>query len=227
MASLPGPGSAAPPALAQRQAPLAVSRPLWQLLQQAYASPPRAYHHLGHIEEVIGWFDWAHRRAPWRAPREVYVALLFHDAIYVPGAKDNEARSAELAAEAIAGRSAAGPLVELADVDAARVAELIGWTAQHGRLTADEVDEEAARFLDCDLAILAAAPARYQRYCDEIAAEYAALPPAAYQAGRRAFVAGLLARPRRFLSELFHRELDERARDNLTEELARLEALVR
>ncbi|HRC58450.1 MAG TPA: hypothetical protein PKU97_21160, partial [Kofleriaceae bacterium] len=150
------------------------------------------------------------------------VALLFHDAIYVPGAKDNEARSAELACAAIAGRSAAGPLAELEGVDDARVAALIGWTAQHGRLTADEVDEEAARLLDCDLAILAASPERYLRYRDEIACEYAALPAQAYLAGRRAFVASLLARPRRFLSELFHRKLDALAVANLRAELAHL-----
>lgn len=202
---------------------MAPSSALVHLLAEAYAEPPRSYHHLGHVDEVLEWFDWAALRVPWQRPREVFVATLFHDAVYTPGAKDNEARSAALAHAVLAGTAACGALVELAGVDAARVAELIALTAQHGRLGPGDVDDEAARMLDCDLAILAAEPARYHRYTQEIAAEYSALPPAGYHAGRRAFVAGLLARPQIFLSAPFHRELDERARANLRAELAALD----
>lgn len=206
-------------AFAQRRAPLAPSPALVHLLAEAYAEPPRGYHHLGHVDEVLAWYDWAAAQEAWRQPREVFVATLFHDAVYVPGAKDNEARSAALAQDVLAGRAACGALAELEALDAARVAELIALTARHGQLVPGEVDDEAARFLDCDLAILAAEPARYRRYTDEIAAEYAALPAELYRAGRRAFVSSLAARPRLFLSELFHRALDARARENLTREL--------
>lgn len=206
-------------AFARRPAPLAPSPALVHLLAEAYAEPPRGYHHLGHVDEVLAWFDWAGERVAWRQPKEVFVATLFHDAVYVPGAKDNEARSAALAQEVLAGRAACGALAELAGIDGARVAELIALTARHGQLAPGDVDDEAARFLDCDLAILAAEPARYRRYTDQIAAEYSALPAAAYRAGRRAFVAGLAARPRLFLSDLFHHALDARARENLAAEL--------
>lgn len=205
---------------AQRRTPLSPSPALVHLLAEAYAEPPRGYHHLGHVDEVLGWYDWAGAQVAWRQPREVFVATLFHDAVYVPGARDNEARSAALAVEVLAGRAACGALEELRGIDAARVAELIALTARHGQLAADEVDDEAARFLDCDLAILAAEPARYRRYTQEIAGEYRALPAEAYRQGRRAFVTSLAARPRLFLSELFHRALDARARENLAAELA-------
>lgn len=203
-------------ALAARRAPFALSPALVGELAARYAEPPRAYHHLGHVVEVLGWFDWAAARAPWQRPAEVVAAVLFHDAVYVPGAKDNEARSAELARQALAAHR------ELAGLDAERVAALIEATARHGKLSPGDVDDEAARFLDCDLAIVAAPPARYQRYCAEIAEEYAALPAEAYRAGRAAFVRGLLARPRLFLSELFHAALDEPARANLGAEAAAL-----
>jgi predicted metal-dependent HD superfamily phosphohydrolase len=184
-----------------------LSAELVRALQQAYGTPPRAYHHLGHIEEVLQWFDWVESQAPWRAPREVCTAVLFHDAMYVPGAGDNEVRSAAMAGSAIA------QYLELEGIDADRVAQLILWTSRHGHLGADDVDPEAARFLDCDLAILAADPARYRRYRDR------ALPREVYHAGRRRFVTSLLARPRIFLSDLFYAEREGVARRNLQAEV--------
>lgn len=203
--------------------PLPLSTALVAEVAAAYAEPPRAYHHLGHVVEVLGWFDWAAARQAWSRPREVAAAILLHDAVYVAGARDNEARSAALARQLIEGRAQAAH-AELSGLDAARVVELIELTARHGKLAVGDVDDEAARFLDCDLAILAAPRPRYLRYCAEIAQEYRAVPAAAYRAGRAAFVRGLLARPRVFLSELFHRELAAAARDNLDAEARELVA---
>jgi predicted metal-dependent HD superfamily phosphohydrolase len=205
--------------LLARQQPLALSPALGAELATAYATPPRAYHHLGHVVEVMAWFDWVGQPAhgqSWGQPREVATAILFHDAIYVAGARDNEARSAARARQAVATHA------ELAGVQAERVAQLIELTARHGHLERDALDGEARLFLDCDLAILAAPPARYQRYCAEIAEEYRAVPAAAYRAGRRAFVAQLRARPRLFLSELFHDVMEDAARRNLAAEAASL-----
>jgi predicted metal-dependent HD superfamily phosphohydrolase len=202
----------------EREGQLELSMALIRRLAAAYAEPPRAYHHLGHVLEVLACFDWAGSRVAWRQPGEVTTAILFHDAVYVAGARDNEARSAELAGQAL------GEHAELAGLDRARVVELIELTARHGKLAPGDVDDEAARFLDCDLAIVAAPAARYRRYAAEIAEEYRAVPAEAYRAGRAAFVAGLLARPRIFLSELFHRELDGAARGNLQAELETLAA---
>ena len=205
--------------LLARPGPIQMSKVLGVRLAEAYREPPRAYHHLGHVVEVMGWFDWVAARQPrqrWRRGREVAAAMLFHDAIYVAGAKDNEARSAELARQAI------GEHGELADLDAARVAELIELTARHGKLSAEALagtDEEARRFLDCDMAILGASSARYRRYVEEIREEYEAIPIEAYRAGRRGFVQGLLATPRIYLSELFFEELEVRARENLRSEM--------
>jgi predicted metal-dependent HD superfamily phosphohydrolase len=210
--------------LLSRRWPFAISPALADELAQSYAVPPRAYHHLGHIGEVLGWFEWAQSRQPWQQPGEVCAAILFHDAVYVvggagsAGSHDNEPRSAEQARRAI------DRYQELRGLEAKRVVELIELTARHGELAPGDVDGEAARFLDCDLAILAAPPERYRRYCDEIAEEYRAIPAEAYRAGRRAFVARLLARPRLFLSEDFSLELEAAARDNLRSEAESLGA---
>lgn len=175
-------------------------------LATRYGEPHRAYHHAGHIAEVLRWFDWVAAEVGWDRPEDVRLAILFHDAIYDPLAKDNEARSADLARQYGASE---------------RVAELILLTARHGRLTPSEVDRDAAHFLDSDTAILGADAAEFDAYDAAIAREYAAVPPDEFRTGRRKFLEGMLARPRIFLSDLFHARLDAAARANLERALAR------
>ncbi len=97
--------------------------------------------------------------------------MLYHDAIYHAGRKDNEARSAQLALQAIA------QAPELAAVDAARVGQLILLTARHGELGPQDVDAEAALFLDCDMAILAAPEPVFAAYDRGVADEYKGVVP--------------------------------------------------
>lgn len=176
-------------------------------MARAHATPPRAYHSLAHVVEVAQRFA----EVRFERPNEAYAAVLFHDAIYEPGRKDNEARSAALARASLAGQP----------VDVERVAELILLTARHGQLGPGDVDADAALFLDCDLAILGSPPERFDAYDAAIAQEHAHLPPEAYAQGRRAFLERMLARERLFLSPHFHAALEARARDNLRRALER------
>ncbi|HEX2686264.1 MAG TPA: hypothetical protein VHN14_06580 [Kofleriaceae bacterium] len=178
-------------------------------LARRYAEPHRAYHTAAHIAEVLRWFDWTAERTGWQDPVDVYLAIVFHDAIYDPLASDNEARSTALARDAIA----ASP----------RTQALIQLTARHATISPTDVegDHDAAQFLDCDIAILAAPPDRFDEYDAAIAVEYRAVPADKFRAGRGAFLRALLTRPRIYLSELFHAELDRTARDNLIRVLAR------
>jgi len=182
----------------------------WDALQASYAAPPRAYHHFGHVRALLQHAQWVAAQAPWQQPREVYLAVLYHDAIYESGRKDNEARSAELAAEAIA------QWLPEQDIDVARVRELILLTARHGSLQPGDVDDEAALFLDCDMAILGAPEAVFDAYDRGVAEEYAGSVPAfLYRAGRRRFLRNLARQPRIYLSDLFHQHSDAPARANL------------
>ena len=182
-------------------------------LRAAYATPPRAYHSWAHVERVLDHV----REIAWEHPREVWLAALYHDAIYVAGAADNEARSAALARQAIA------RWLPEAGVDADRVAALIELTARHGRIDPAEVDAEAALLLDCDAAVLGAPEDEFDRYDAGVATEWsAAVGAEAYRRGRRAFLERLLAAPRIFLSEPFHERLDAAARVNLRRALTRL-----
>lgn len=179
-------------------------------LQASYASPPRAYHHFGHVRALLRHCQWVAEGPGWQHPREVYLAALYHDAILESGRKDNEARSAELAVQEIA------RWLPDVDVDVARVHELILLTARHGTLQPSDVDAEAALFLDCDMAILAAPADVFDAYDRGVAEEYAGTVPGfLYRAGRRRFLRGVLRQPRIFLSDAFHQRYDAAARENL------------
>lgn len=188
---------------ASRTCPLVLPPDIEHNLLARYGEPHRAYHTAGHIAELLGWFDWVAERTGWTDAADVYMAIVFHDAIYDPLAKDNEARSADLARELVA----ASPKTQ----------QLIQLTARHGALAPRDItaDADAAHFLDCDMAILGAAPDAFATYDAAIAIEYRAIEANAFRTGRGAFLRRLLGQPRIFLSDLFHAELDARARDNL------------
>ncbi len=178
----------------------------------------RAYHDLAHVAAVARAVDEAGQRAGEPTSLETFLAVLFHDAVYDPSRRDNEARSAELA-NALAGR-----WLRDCTLDCARVEHLILLTARHGRIASAEVDAAAARFLDADMAILGAPPEVFDCYDEAVAWEYAAaVPETAWQEGRRRFLQGLLDQPRIFLTDEAHARLDAAARENVRRALARVE----
>lgn len=160
------------------------------------------------MQEVLARYAEVAEGPGWRQPDEVRWAILYHDAIYEAGRRDNESRSAELALDHLQRWPAL--------VQGARIADLIRLTAAHGRLGPADVDADAALFLDCDMAILAAPPAAFDAYDRGIASEYRGKVPAfLFKLNRRRFLKGLLAKPRIYLSDFFHERLDAAARNNL------------
>ena len=145
---------------------LRVPSSLVDAVSAAYRGPGRAYHDVSHLEEVVARFHEVAAGPGWKKPVEVFLALLFHDAVYVPGASDNEARSARLADVAL--------VQHAVDADAEVLRSLILYTASHGRLEGVPLSSDAALFLDCDMAVLGADASRYDAYERAIAAEYAA-----------------------------------------------------
>ncbi|MCX5741299.1 MAG: hypothetical protein NT062_02235 [Proteobacteria bacterium] len=190
-----------------RCAPFPLPLDVARELAARYGEPHRAYHDATHIAAMLGWFDVVADNVGWQASGDVYLAIVFHDAIYDATAKDNEARSAQLARDLVA----AGD----------RVVGLIELTARHGSLTPADVaaDHDAALFLDCDLTILGADPATFDRYDAGVRIEYRHVPDDLFAAGRRAFLAKLAAQPRIYFSDFFHARLDAAARANLARKL--------
>jgi len=182
-------------------------------IEAAYAMPARAYHNLHHVGEVLRHYADVLQGPGWTHPDEVAFAVLYHDAIYVAGAKDNETRSAALARAHLA--------QWWPTLDGGRVTDLIEQNARHGTLSPGDVaDEETRLFLDCDMAILAAPEEVFAAYDRGVAEEYKGVVPGfLYRAGRRRFLQGLLRAPRIFLSDFFDQQLDAAARANLRRQL--------
>ena len=197
--------SLAPPAFAQ-QLPLS----FWSKLAKHYACPPRAYHNLSHVLSVAEWF--ATWQGAWQRPSEVFAALLFHDAVYDATEPDNEGKSAALAREALAHT----------DIDVSLVATLIQGTALSTIPPSREAGSDLALFVDCDRAVLGAAPAVYARYARGIAEEYARLPARDYQRGRRAFLERTIGAATQFLTPGMQERLGPQAAENLAWELTTL-----
>jgi predicted metal-dependent HD superfamily phosphohydrolase len=211
------PAPAASPAawrhLLQRAgADMALAAALLAQLQAHYAAPGRAYHHLGHVGHVLYVVAALAGHCP--QPVAVRLAAWFHDAIYVPGAGDNEARSAKLAEDWIARLQL--PL-SLCD----EVPRLIGLTTGHD---APASDANGAVLLDADLAVLGLPPALYDAYARAIRREYAHIGDGAYRAGRTQVLRRFLARDTLFRTAPMVARYETRARLNLAREIDALRA---
>lgn len=194
--------------------PLPVKLPtaMWAELEAAYQTPPRAYHNIQHVHEVTAHYQAVAESVGWQNPKEVYLAVLYHDAIYQAGRKDNEMRSAEMAVAAV--RSY---LMDDA-IDTEKLAALIELTAQHGHLQPEGMDLDTKHFLDCDMAILGSEPEQFLAYDKAIAAEYRGkLPGWMFQFLRRKFLKSLLDSPRIYLSDMFYASHEAKARKNIAD----------
>lgn len=194
-----------------RQAGATPAPGLFERLMAAWSEAQRHYHTLQHLGECLANFrTLAHLP---EHPLEVRLALWFHDAIYDLGRHDNEARSADWAQAEM--RAAGLPLAM-----AERVAALIMATCH------DAVPEgiDAQVVVDIDLAILGAAPARFDEYERQVRQEYGHLPDPVFQAGRAALLRQFLARPRLFSTADCRERLEAPARQNLARSLRDLAA---
>ncbi|MET0583206.1 MAG: hypothetical protein ABWZ08_14710 [Pseudoxanthomonas sp.] len=201
-------------------APLTLPTTMLSELETAYATPVRAYHNFGHVQEVLHRFAEVTVGPGWTQPSEVYLAVLYHDAVYEAGRKDNEARSAEMAMAQIA------RWLPERGIDTLRVAELIDLTARHGQFSPGDFGDDGfsldtRHFLDCDMAILGAEAGVFDAYDAGIAEEYRGHVPAfLFRLNRKRFLKGLLARERIYLSDWFHQRYDAPARANLRRAIA-------
>ena len=179
-------------------------------LRAAYCEPHRHYHDVCHLGRCLALLDATPEAVPGaRAPIEA--ALWFHDAVYRPGAPDNEFRSAEWAWRTL--KQAGVPLPVCR-----HIARLILATRNH---LADDAD--SALMVDIDLAILGAPPALYAEFERTVRREHPTVPEALFRAGRANVLNGFLQRPRIYQTRYYRLRLESRARSNLTQAIAALE----
>ncbi len=142
----------------------------------------------------------------------VVAAAFFHDVIYDPARSDNEAASARLAEIA---------LDELGWEPARRrrIEAMIDATVTHD---VDGADLDTQVLLAADLAVLAADPTGYSDYVRAVRREYAHVGDAEWRSGRTQVLHRLLGRGHLFAPGLGLDDWEQRARANITAELATL-----
>jgi predicted metal-dependent HD superfamily phosphohydrolase len=184
-------------------------RSVFAHLANAYTEPSRTYHNAGHIQDCLSQLDLSRELA--QRPDEVETAIWFHDAVYQPGALDNEDRSARLAEISLV--ACAVPLES-----ARRVGDLI-LTTRH--LTVPQ-DPDAQLLCDIDLSILGREPGTFEGFERRIRQEYAHVPDPLYRRERAAVLARFLRRSVLYQTEFFRVRYEQQARINLSHVLARL-----
>lgn len=191
-----------------------LSAPLLQEIRDLHSGPDRGYHGWSHPLALLALH--AEVETMLHDAEAVRCAILLHDAIYEPRRKDNESRSAALAAEMLAG--------VVPEPTLGRTLRLIEATAHHAipaGLPADEV-ADMAMFLDMDLSILGAAPEVFDAYEAGVRHEYREVPEAAFRAGRAAILEGFLARDFLYFSDWGRASFERAARTNLKASIAKL-----
>ena len=181
----------------------------YEKLITSWKEPQRHYHTLEHLRECLAQLDVVHTLAD--RPADIELALWFHDAVYEPGDENNELKSAYLAERAMA-------LAGCGKDEAGTIRRMILATRHHGR---PESHDESL-LIDIDLSILGAPAARFDRYEDDIRAEYHSVPWPLYVTARRRVLRGFHDRPRIYNTDHFHEQLDMQARANLSRSLKRL-----
>lgn len=192
-----------------------VDRSVIERAYAAYQSPTRHYHSWDHVVACTEQL----RTIPCERPRLVFLALLFHDAVYIAGRGDNEAQSARLAREVL------GTNPSLTTAELASIEQLILATKDHhARMGAAGVDEGA--LVDIDLSILGAPRDEYMRYARQIRDEWvpSIASDAQFRVGRVAFLRRMLAAPHVYLTANGQRRWEDAARANMTWELDALRA---
>lgn len=182
---------------------------VFRIARRSYDTPWRFYHAWSHIAACLAEFT----KHKFDNPRAVLLALLYHDAVYVPSDKHNEVRSAELAERMLRYRS------RVPESEKRSISRMILLTANHhsaAHLTPDE-----AMLIDIDLGVLGQMWPVYQEYMNGVRREYcpAVTTDFQYRVGRRAFLERMLRQKRIFLTDEMAGRLEVRARFNINKEI--------
>jgi predicted metal-dependent HD superfamily phosphohydrolase len=181
-------------------------------LARRWGEPQRRYHTLRHLDAVLRAVDALEQGSPADADA-VRLAAWFHDAVYAPDRSGNEERSARLAERVLAE-------LRLPPGAVGECARLVRLTVDHDPRPGDANGE---LLCDADLAVLGGSPPAYAAYAAAVREEFAFVPDPDFRTGRAAVLRQLLALPRLFRTPGGVEAYQERARANLTAELAELE----
>ncbi len=174
----------------------------FEQLDFSYREPQRGYHNLDHIAHCLAELDRVREQCA--NPDLVEAAIWFHDCVYDARRTDNEARSAELAANAMKPMGIRQDFIN-------SVREMILAT-QHDR---EPANGDTAILLDIDLSSLGLGPHQFDTLGARIREEYSHMDEATYRQGRAELFKRFLDREHIYHTPWFRDRYEHQARANL------------
>ncbi|CAM9351810.1 unnamed protein product [Chrysoparadoxa australica] len=188
----------------------------WGIIRGRYGEWHRHYHTLEHLEDMLTGLDYFCESL--NRPDVVQLAIFFHDIVYEPRSRKNEADSAvlfqQVRAVNFAGEAGLNP------EDAQLVVDYILATEKH--IAGPNAEADLKVLLDLDMAVTGKSPAVYMDYARKIRHEYIHVPLETYCAKRAEVLEIMLQAERIFATEEFCNLLEKAARSNMAGEIRML-----
>jgi predicted metal-dependent HD superfamily phosphohydrolase len=176
----------------------------WSIVAMHHTEKHRHYHTLDHLADIIEQLS----RSGYGDNEVMLWATLYHDIVYSITAKDNEEKSAALAAERM-------HALNVPPTVADRVEKCILATKHH-EPTGDTIVD---LFTDADMSILGRAWPVYEQYAQQVRKEYSIYPDLLYNPGRKKVLNGFLEMDRIFKTDYFYDKYEQAARENIALEI--------
>lgn len=175
---------------------------LFYQLINAYNQKNRAYHNINHIKLCLNEFDQVKDRL--KNPKEVELAIWFHDVIYDPKSAYNEEESAEFAVLMFHNYKTTCIRID-------RVKDLILAT-KHDR---SNDTSDAEYLVDIDISIFGYPLEIYKDYEKNIRKEYEWVPEMIYRKKRKELLISFLSRDKIYHTNFFSNKYELQSRSNL------------
>lgn len=187
-------------------------------LIERWSAEERVHHNLKRLITVLARVD--ELASETHHPDLVRIATWYHGTVFTNDAQQAYAHRGGADAEGSA--DLARTQLSALGVPQEAIERVVGLVRCLSRHVPPPDDIDAQALCDADLGGLAAEPQRYEAYRREVREEYAHIPERDYAEARLAIITRLLERKKLFASPL-GRAWEDRARDNLRAERARLE----
>lgn len=182
----------------------------WSEIETKHSTNVRYYHNLTHLENLVTQLSLVKQDiADWNT---ILFSVFYHDIVYAATQKDNEEKSAQLAAARLKALSV--PPLQIQKC----VAQIL---ATQSHQISDDPDTNL--FTDADLSILGMEWALYEAYYKQVRREYSIYPTLIYKPGRKKVLQHFLQMDRIFKTAQFFNKYEQSARENLARESATLE----
>ncbi len=179
---------------------------LWNEIAKNHSKKSRYYHNLSHLENLYHNLLFIKEEiSDWDI---TLFALFYHDIIYNVLKQDNEDQSAKKAIEVLQTLSIASERIELCE-------NMI--LATQGHQVSENTDINY--FTDADLSILGSKWEEYEVYFKNVRKEYKYYPNFMYNKGRIKVLKHFIDMPRIFKTEHFYNTLENKAKNNLQQEI--------